>query len=157
MIRFFTDGACSENPGPGGWATLVMFEEGQLALTGNEVMTTNNRMELMAAHEALAYAMTLCSESRIEIHSDSAYVVNAFSKGWLKKWESNGWKTTIGKDVKNRDLWASADMLLHNLKIQNTKVSFVKVKGHSGNSFNEKADELAKAEVELAKRKKELA
>lgn len=141
-IRVFTDGSCLENPGPGGWAAVFAFESGVKTLSGNEKQTTNNRMELLAATKALEKASMLCFDE-IEIVSDSAYVVNAITKGWLEVWKRNGWKNAKGKDVKNKDLWEKLDSVILGCK---SNIFFKKVKGHSGNTFNELADELARAE-----------
>ena len=157
-FRIFTDGACSENPGPGGWAAIMNLKEGQVVLKGYETSTTNNRMELMAVVEVLSEIMKHGiegfdkSKDKIEVISDSAYVVNAINDKWTVKWRLNGWKTTKGKDVKNRELWEELTSLLMSFKSDGIKVSFVKVKGHDGNVFNEAADEIARKQVEIAKR-----
>lgn len=156
-VRIFTDGACSENPGPGGWAAIVNLKEGNHILKGYEINTTNNRMELMAVTKVLSELMSNGIEGfdkgkdKIEVHSDSAYVVNAINDKWTVKWKLNGWKTTKGKDVKNRDLWEELMSLLLALKDAKISIRFVKVKGHNGNAFNEKADEIARGQVEVAK------
>lgn len=157
-VRIFTDGACSDNPGPGGWAAIVSLHERTEALKGYEVCTTNNRMELMAVVQALRAVMggkfgndIAPVKDKIEICSDSAYVVNAVNDKWMVKWRLNGWKTTKGKDVKNRDLWEELMALLAAFKSAKYQVRFVKVKGHAGDCFNEMADKLAKEQVEAAK------
>lgn len=155
--RIFTDGACSENPGPGGWAAIIPSDDGSIVLKGYEVDTTNNRMELMAAVNALAHVMKNGlngfdkRKDKIEIHSDSAYVVNAINGKWTVKWKLNGWKTTKGKDVKNRDLWEELMSLMLSFKSDAVNVHFVKVKGHNGNVLNEMADEVARSQVKVAK------
>ena len=152
LLRIFTDGACSSNPGPGGWAAIINLKEETKILSGNKLDTTNNYMELMAAKEAVKYFIRKEDEHQcdnVRIMSDSAYVVNAINKGWLKKWSKNGWKTKDGNDIANKELWKE----LHNLleKDKCGKIKFVKVKGHSGDTFNELADKVAKEEVEKIK------
>lgn len=156
-IRMFTDGACSGNPGPGGWGLVINLKEGCKTLSGYELDTTNNRMELVAVlkglNALLKHDSHLPKISTIEVHSDSAYVVNAITKGWVSKWKTNGWQTTQKTDVKNRDLW---EILFKQIAYANKNeigVLFYKVKGHSGNTFNELADNLAKEGSEEAKRK----
>lgn len=156
-IRIFTDGACSGNPGPGGWAAIINLKDGKHSLKGSEVNTTNNRMELMAVTKALSHIMENGIEGfdkkkdKIEIYSDSAYVINAINDKWIVKWKLNGWKTTKGKDVKNRDLWEEFMSLMMAFKSAKISVQFIKVKGHNGNAFNEMADEAARGQVEAAK------
>lgn len=150
-IRIFTDGACSENPGPGGWAIVVNTEKKCYTYSGNEKLTTNNRMELRAVIEAYKKILKKITNIQYDIFSDSAYVVNAINNGWIEAWKKNNWKTTKLEDVKNRDLWEEFD----NLRMQANKLGFDitlnKVKGHSGNTFNELVDKLAKEEVIKAK------
>lgn len=147
-IKAYTDGACSGNPGPGGWAAILLFDAGKQDISGNELYTTNNRMELKAVVETMNVLNDLNCK-HIEIYSDSAYVVNAINKCWITKWANNGWKTTSFDDVKNKDLWKR---LLHLLLTgPHESVKFIKVKGHSGNEHNELVDVLAKKEVERAK------
>ena len=143
--RIYTDGACSGNPGPGGWAAVILFSEDRQEISGYEAETTNNRMELKAVVEGLRLAIKLGCR-KVEINSDSAYVVNAFNKGWLKKWCRNNWKTVTGNDVKNKDLWS---ILLKLFDLSD--VQFVKVKGHAGESNNERVDKLARKEIERAR------
>lgn len=160
-VRIFTDGACSDNPGPGGWAAIVSLHESTQTLKGLDTSTTNNRMELMAVVRALQAVMSgkfgndiAPGKDKIEVCSDSAYVVNAINDKWIAKWKLNGWKTTKGKDVKNKDLWEELMALLAAFKSAKFQIRFVKVKGHSGDCFNELADKLAKEQVEVAKRAK---
>jgi ribonuclease HI len=151
--RIFTDGACSGNPGPGGWAFIVLHDNDIETISGGTFETTNNRMELTAIVESLRY---IClkyvsreqSEKDFCIVSDSAYVINAVNSHWIMTWKSNGWKTTKGKTVKNRDLWQDFLRYLSYMKKDNMKVTFEKVKGHSGNSFNEMVDMAARTEVD---------
>lgn len=144
--RVYTDGACSGNPGPGGWAAVILGPEDRIEISGYELQTTNNRMELKAVIEAIKIARVL-QHKRIEICSDSAYVINAIKKDWVGKWKQNCWKTAQHTDVKNKDLW------LEFLSVTKTfyDLCFVKVKGHDGNVHNEAADRLARREVERIK------
>ena len=144
--RIYTDGACSGNPGEGGWAFLVLGKETATIKSGHEKETTNNRMELMAVAKALAYAHKNGYES-IEILSDSAYVVNAFTRGWLTKWRLNNWEKSDGEPIKNITLWQKVYSLTQGLEIKITKV-----KGHSGVHFNEMVDEAARNEIKKHKR-----
>lgn len=149
--RIYTDGACSGNPGPGGWAVLFLLPNELKTFSGYELETTNNRMELIAVIRSLNLSLkniTIRDYKRIEIFSDSAYVVNAISKGWLKKWKNNGWKTGNGEEVKNIDLWEATDKLLNDLK---PKVVFIKVKGHAGDKFNEIVDKEATIQRDKAR------
>lgn len=152
-IRIFTDGACSNNPGPGGWAAVFNLKEKSKKISGRMQNTTNNMMELMAVvkslEEVIRKGFYRCKV--IEIYSDSAYVINAINNGWVQKWKSNGWKTSKGDDVKNRNLWESFLLLKEVTEDSKVKVVFIKVKGHSGNVFNEMADELARKQSMLAK------
>lgn len=134
-VVIYTDGACSGNPGPGGWAAILMAGGAKKELSGGEANTTNNRMELMGVISGLKALTRPCN---VEVHSDSAYVVNAFSQNWIGKWASNGWKNSAKADVANTDLWKE---LLELTKIHN--VTFVKVKGHADNKYNNRCDELA--------------
>lgn len=152
--RVFTDGACSKNPGPGGWAIVFNTEKECFVVSGNEKETTNNRMELKAVIEALKKIEEIScwrTDEGFELYSDSAYVVNSINNHWIEKWQSNSWKTTMGRDVKNRDLWEAFIELRKRLNSFGVMVEIFKVKGHSGDSFNELADGLAKEESEKAK------
>lgn len=158
-IRIFTDGACSGNPGPGGWAIVINKKEKCRVKSGGQKNTTNNRMELLAVVQALKEILQWLEKTwdrkesaEAEVYSDSAYVINAITKGWLAKWKMNGWKTTAQKDVKNKDLWEQFFRLLVEIKLKwALDVKFVKVKGHSGNTFNEQADRFARKEVQKLK------
>ena len=134
-VKIYTDGACSGNPGFGGWACILMTDTKELKLSGGEEDTTNNRMELTAVIKGLL-ALKKCAN--IEIYTDSAYVVNAFEQGWIYSWNKNGWTTSSGDKVKNDDLWKT---LLQLCEKYNPK--FIKVKGHSTNEFNNECDRLA--------------
>lgn len=154
MIRIFTDGACSNNPGPGGWGAVFYKDTKQEIISGHEVETTNNRMELMAIVKALEKIKKDkykpgCS---FEIYSDSAYVVNAINYGWLSKWSLNNWVTTKGEEIKNQDLWKRYLKLNGYLIHKGISVRLIKIKGHNNNAFNDHVDEIAKAEVKLARR-----
>ena len=152
-IRIFTDGACSENPGPGGWGAVFNREEDFEEICGYEANTTNNRMELMAVVEAMRKIVKEHTKGdRYELYSDSAYVVNSINNNWIENWRMNGWKTTRGEDIKNKDLWVQ--FLKLKGKIVNGRISFDirKVKGHSGNTFNEYVDKIAKEQVLLARK-----
>ena len=132
----YTDGACSGNPGPGGWGAIIRIEEEEIELSGGEQDTTNQRMEMKAPIEALR---ALSGASRVEVYSDSAYLVNAFKQLWLERWQKNGWRTSKGEAVKNRDLWEELIQLT-----QHHQVSWHKVKGHSTDKYNCRCDQLAR-------------
>jgi ribonuclease HI len=138
-IIIYTDGACSGNPGKGGWGTLLMYGDTKKELSGFDPATTNNRMELMAAIRGLDALKEPC---RAEIYSDSAYLVNAINEGWLARWVKNGWKTAAKKPVENIDLWQDILKL-----IRLHRVTFHKVKGHSDNPYNNRCDELARMAI----------
>ena len=145
-VTIYTDGACSGNPGPGGWAAILIPENNRDAekRTGGEPHTTNNRMELTAALEAL---QALDEPASVTLHTDSAYLSNAFNEGWLDSWQENDWQTSSNDDVKNKGLWQA---LLQEADRHN--VEWVWVKGHADNELNNKADELAVAAMEEFKR-----
>lgn len=148
-IRIYTDGACSANPGPGGWGIVINTDVKNIKKSGGEPKTTNNRMELRAVIEAYKEILKRTktgSNIQFDILSDSAYVVNTVLYGWLENWENNNWQTKKGNDVKNRDLWEEFQRLREEAKYRGISVVIHKVKGHDGNTFNELADELAKAE-----------
>ena len=134
----FTDGACSGNPGPGGWGAILTFNGEERELSGGEAETTNNRMELMAAISALE---ALKRPSAILIVTDSKYVLDGLTK-WIKGWKARGWKTADGKPVKNQDLWLRLDAATHT-----HKVKWEWVRGHDGHEGNERADALARAAI----------
>jgi ribonuclease HI len=136
-ITIYTDGACSGNPGPGGWAAILIHGAHRKEISGGEEHTTNNRMELKAAIEALRALREPC---QVDLHTDSAYIQRAFTEGWLKRWQSNGWRTSGKKPVENRDLWEE----LLAIAAQH-RVAWVKVKGHATDELNNRADELAVA------------
>ena len=138
-IILYTDGACSFNPGPGGWGCILMYKGLKKEMSGFESNTTNNRMELMAIIKGLE---ALKEGVDVEIYSDSAYVCNAFNQNWIENWIKNGWKNSSKKEVLNKDLWIS---LLNLLKEH--KYKFIKVKGHADNEYNNRCDELATSEI----------
>jgi len=140
-IVIYTDGACSRNPGPGGWAAILQYKDYQKELSGYSSETTNNQMELIAAIEALRALKEPC---KVKLYSDSAYLINAFQKNWIEKWKKNGWKTSTKKDVENRELWLKLLELSKKHQIQ-----WIKVKGHSDNPFNNRCDELARNEIKI--------
>ncbi len=135
-IIIYTDGACSGNPGPGGWGAILMYKNAKKEISGGMKNTTNNIMEITAVLEALK---CLKVESDVQVYSDSAYVVNAFKQGWIYNWIKKGWKTASGENVKNKELWQE----LYELT-QKHKVEFIKVKGHSDNEYNNRCDEMAR-------------
>lgn len=134
-VTLYTDGACSGNPGVGGYGAVLMYGNHEKRISGAEKDTTNNRMELFAVISGLRCLKEPCE---VTIYSDSAYTVNGFVKGWVYEWEKNGWRKADGKAVLNDDLWKD---LLSLTRIH--KVSFVKVKGHADNEFNNICDKLA--------------
>ncbi|PEN06596.1 ribonuclease HI [Longimonas halophila] len=142
-VIVYTDGACSGNPGPGGWGALLMPEgdrDDATQLTGGAPQTTNNRMELTAALKALE---SLDEPTTVKLHTDSAYVSRAFNDGWLANWKQNGWRTSSKKPVKNKDLWQALDA-------QNERhdVKWIWVKGHADNVHNNYVDSLAVTAME---------
>ena len=140
-INIWTDGACSGNPGPGGWGVLLIAGTRRKELFGGAPDTTNNRMELMAAIEALN---ALKKASRVTLHTDSTYVKDGLTK-WIHGWKKNGWKTAAKKPVKNKDLWQALESAC-----ARHEIDWVWVKGHAGDEGNEKADELARRGAEEA-------
>jgi ribonuclease HI len=134
-VTIWTDGACSGNPGPGGWGAVLRYNGHERELHGGEALTTNNRMELRAAIEALSALKRACE---IDLHTDSQYVRGGVT-GWLANWKRNGWKTSDRKPVKNEDLWRELDAAQ-----QRHSIRWHWVKGHAGHPENERADELAR-------------
>jgi ribonuclease HI len=134
-VEIFTDGACSGNPGPGGWGAILRFNGTTRELSGGEAVTTNNRMELMAAISALNALKEPCE---VLLHTDSKYVMDGISS-WIHGWKRNGWKTADKKPVKNGELWQALDEAN-----RRHKVKWHWVKGHAGHAENERADELAR-------------
>lgn len=140
-VDIYTDGACSNNPGKGGWAAILIYNGHEKIISGGYPETTNNRMELFAIINALLQLKEKCD---VTIYSDSAYSLDPFFKGWLNEWQANNWKTAAKTPVKNIDLWKA---LL--IEVNKHSVSFVKVKGHSDNEYNNRCDELARREIKL--------
>lgn len=135
-VEIWTDGACSGNPGPGGWGAILRAGAHEKELSGGEGLTTNNRMELLAAISALEALKKPCA---VDLHTDSEYLRNGVTK-WMFGWKRNGWRTADKKPVKNQDLWERLDAA-----IARHEVAWHWVKGHAGNELNERADELARA------------
>jgi len=142
----YTDGACSGNPGPGGWGTLVCFTDGQVhELGGRDPRTTNNRMEMMAAISGLEYLVNHPQTDPVTLYTDSEYVLKGMTQ-WLAGWKRRGWQTAAKKPVLNRDLWERLDALgQQTTQILGQPVTWVYVRGHSGNAGNERCDTIARA------------
>ena len=138
-VEIFTDGACSGNPGPGGWGAILRYGETEKELSGGEAQTTNNRMELTAAIRALQALKRPC---QVALYTDSSYVKDGITK-WIKRWRGNGWRTAQKKPVKNAELWEQLDQAL-----QQHTVDWHWVKGHAGHPENERVDELARMAME---------
>ena len=143
-VTIYTDGACSGNPGPGGWGAILMYGDAKKEISGGEVSTTNNRMELISVIMALDALREPCV---VELYTDSQYVANAVNLGWLDSWRRMGWKRK-GGEVKNPDLWIRLVPLL-----EKHTVSFFWVKGHAENEYNNRCDELATTEVKIIRQK----
>ncbi len=137
-VIVYTDGACSGNPGPGGWGAVLIWNGKEKELSGGDPQTTNNRMEMQAVIEALNALNKPCT---VIIHSDSALIINAFTQGWIDSWQKRGWRKADKKPVENKELWQD---MLEAMKPHDVK--WVKVKGHAGIELNERADQLAVAE-----------
>ncbi len=142
-VTIYTDGACSGNPGPGGWGALLVFRETEREISGAEPRTTNNRMELMAAISALD---ALDRESKVDVYTDSQYVRNGISS-WIKGWKAKGWLTADRKPVKNEDLWRRLDAAR-----DRHDVTWHWVKGHAEDARNHRVDGLARAAIEATRR-----
>ena len=138
-VTIYTDGACSGNPGPGGWGAVLMYNGVEKEMSGAEKDTTNNRMELFAAISALRALKEPCE---VDLYSDSAYLCNAINEGWLFDWKQKNWRNSNKKDVKNVDLWEELITLmgLH-------RITFIKVKGHADNVYNNRCDKLATSAI----------
>ena len=138
-VTIYTDGACSGNPGAGGWGAVLFYKEQMKEISGYNPLTTNNQMELTAAIEALNKLKEPCE---IDLYSDSAYLVNAFNEGWITKWQLNGFRNANKKPVQNVDLW------LQLIELSSThKIKWIKVKGHADNVYNNRCDQLATGEI----------
>ena len=139
-VILYTDGACSGNPGPGGYGAILIYNGIEKEVSGGEKNTTNNKMEMMAVIKGLEMLKEPCE---VEVYSDSAYVVKKIKKGWIYSWKKNGWRKADKKEVKNIDLWEKL------LKLMEThKVTFLKVKGHADDELNNRCDRLAVSERE---------
>lgn len=139
QVTLYTDGACSGNPGAGGWGAILIFGEHRREISGGEIETTNNRMELTAVIEGLKRLKYPC---HVDIYSDSAYTVNGFLDGWVYAWEKSGWRKADKKPVLNDDLWKKL------LSLTRThEIVFHKVKGHADNELNNRCDELARQAI----------
>lgn len=143
-VILYTDGACSGNPGPGGWGAILVYKDKEKVMSGGMKETTNNRMEILAVIEGLKCLKEPC---KVEIYSDSAYVVNTFLQGWLANWIKNDWKTSSNKQVQNIDLWKDLIALLNK-----HEVHWNKVKGHADNELNNRCDALARGEIDKIKK-----
>jgi ribonuclease HI len=141
-IEIYTDGACLGNPGPGGWGAILLYGDHRKEISGAEVQTTNNRMELRAVIESLKL---LKNSSELTIYTDSKYVIDGISS-WIKGWKKNGWRTANRQPVKNAELWQQLDE-----EVTKHKIKWQWVKGHAGNHFNEIVDQLARKEAEKIK------
>lgn len=139
-VEIYTDGACSGNPGPGGWGAILKYRCHEKEISGFEENTTNNRMELTAAIEALKLLKSPCE---VDLYSDSAYLINGFTQNWIPKWKANGWVNSKKEAVKNIELW---EKLIELNEIH--KISWIKVKGHSDNEYNNRCDKLATTAIE---------
>ncbi len=139
QVELYTDGACSGNPGAGGYGAILIYKGLEKEISGGEPLTTNNRMEIYAVIAGLECLKEKC---RVNIYSDSAYTVNAFTQNWLEGWIRNGWRKADGKEVANSDLWQR----LYDLT-ESHEVRFIKVKGHADNAYNNRCDELARAAI----------
>lgn len=145
-VRIYTDGACSGNPGPGGWAMVFNTDDDCKTHSGHELSTTNNRMELTAVARCLNKISVSNKDDIYEVYSDSAYVINSINNKWLERWKASGWKTKQNEDIKNKDLWKLVDHYLEKIEARGQSLKFIKVKGHAGNTFNELVDKLAREE-----------
>ena len=139
-VQLYTDGACSGNPGPGGWGCILSFNGKSKEMSGHMPSTTNNRMEIFAVISGLGALKEPC---KVEVYSDSAYTVNAFNDHWIDNWQRNGWKTASKKPVENQDLWQELLTLcgIHHIE-------WIKVKGHADNEENNRCDALARAAIQ---------
>ena len=143
-VNIYTDGACSGNPGPGGWGAILEFGPHRKEISGYMASTTNNRMELFAAISGLGALKEPCD---VTLYSDSSYLVNAFNEHWIDNWQKKGWKTADGGKVENQELWFA--LLAQSRK---HRITFVKVKGHADHPENNRCDELARQAIEEYRR-----
>lgn len=140
-VEIYTDGACSGNPGVGGWCAILIYNGHEKVVSGYNKDTTNNRMEVFAAIQGIS---ALKEDCEVLLYSDSAYLVNSINSGWIEKWKANNWKLADNKPVKNLDLWHA---LL--AKTKGHKITFIKVKGHADNEYNNRCDEIARKEINI--------
>lgn len=138
-VTIYTDGACSGNPGPGGWGAILIYKEQKMELSGFDAHTTNNRMELTGPIQALSRLKEPCN---VKLYSDSAYLINAFQQRWLQNWVRRNWVKSDKKPVENQDLWK--EILAFT---QKHHIEWIKVKGHADNPLNNRCDELATGEI----------
>jgi len=139
IVEIYTNGACSGNPGPGGWAAVLIYKGTKKEISGFEENTTNNRMELKAVIEALKALKRPC---KVNLYSDSNYVINAFKEGWLKKWQKNNWLKSDKTPVENQDLWKEI------LEVsKGHQINWIKIKGHADNEYNNLCDKIATKEI----------
>lgn len=143
-VNIYTDGACSGNPGPGGWAAILQYGEHEKEVSGNMPLTTNNRMELFAVISGLGQLKKPCN---VNVYSDSTYVVHAFEKDWITNWQNNGWKTTDKQPVENQDLWKLLLLIIR----KHPSIRFHKVPAHAEHDYNNRCDALARGEVDKFK------
>ena len=143
LVDIYTDGSCSGNPGPGGWGAILMYKGLEKELSGGDKHTTNNKMELLGAITAFEALKIPCE---VTLYSDSSYVINGLSKGWALSWKRKGWKKSDGSPAKNPELW---ERLLK--AIEPHDITYVWVKGHAGNIYNEKCDAIATFEADKYK------
>ncbi len=139
QVIIYTDGACSGNPGAGGWGAILFYKSERKEISGYDMLTTNNKMELTAPISALKLLKEPCE---VKLYSDSAYLINAFTQGWIENWLKNNFKNAKKKPVENQELWQQL-IELSNIHT----IEWIKVKGHSDNEFNNRCDELARAEI----------
>ena len=142
-VTLYTDGACSGNPGPGGWGAILIYKDYKKEMSGGEKETTNNKMELTAAIEGLSALKEPC---RVRLYSDSKYLIDGITKGWARSWRQKGWKKSDGKPALNVDLWEKVLEL-----DEYHEIEYIWVKGHAGNPYNERCDRLAVAYYESLK------
>lgn len=140
-LKIYTDGACSGNPGPGGWGAILLYKEHKKEISGGNKSTTNNKMEMSAVIEALKI---LKKPSELTIYTDSKYVMDGITK-WIFNWKKNGWKSANKKPIKNIELWQELDR-----QVKKHKIEWIWVKGHNGNHYNELVDELARQAIPLS-------
>lgn len=136
FVTIYTDGSCLNNPGRGGWAGILIYNGKEKCISGAENNTTNNRMEITAVIKSLEILKESCE---VEVYSDSSYVINTFMQNWIENWQKNNWKNANNKDVLNKDLWEQLYTL-----VNKHKVTFIKVKGHSDNVYNNRCDVMAR-------------